>query len=435
MNILKIIPKNLKGNISIPSSKSMGHREIICAALGNGESLVDNISISKDIDATCNSLRNLGVEIEEVKSKIDGRKAFKIMGKDGKFQVKNKIIDCGESGSTLRFLIPFGAICGKEVIFEGHGKLVSRPLNAYYDIFDEKGISYETAENGNLPLKINGELKAGEYKLPGDVSSQFITGLLFILPLLKGNSNLKITSKLESRSYVDLTLSCLKKYGIKVEHDNYMNYRISGNQHYSNNKISYVEGDYSQIAFWLVAGALNENENNIKCQGMDLNSLQGDKIVLEILKKMGVKLKIDEAKNEIEVFGGEKTKSTVIDASDCPDIIPVLTVLASLSEGTTEIKNAGRLRIKECDRLQAITTELNKIGADVKELPEGLIINGKKNLIGGEVECWNDHRIAMSMAVASIKCKEPLILKGTESVAKSYPEFWNDFANLGGKYE
>lgn len=435
MNILKITPKNLNGNISIPSSKSMGHREIICAALGKGESIVDNISISKDIDATCNSLRNLGIEIEEVKSKINGRKAFKILGTDGNLKVKNKIIDCGESGSTLRFLIPFGAICGEEVIFKGQGKLVSRPLDAYYNIFDKKGIIYENIENENLPLKVNGKLKAGEYELPGDVSSQFITGLLFVLPLLKGDSILKITSKLESRSYIDLTLSCLDKYGIKIEHDNYMEYRIKGNQHYKNNEDSYVEGDYSQIAFWLVAGALNEKGNNINCQGIDLNSLQGDKVILEILERMGVKLNIKESINEIEVLGGEKTNKTIIDASDCPDIIPVLTVLASVSKGITEIKNAGRLRIKECDRLEAITTELNKIGADIKELPDGLIINGKENLIGGEVECWNDHRIAMSMAVASIKCKESLTLRGTECVKKSYPEFWNDFAKLGGKYE
>ncbi|MGB0405331.1 MAG: 3-phosphoshikimate 1-carboxyvinyltransferase, partial [Fusobacterium sp.] len=212
-------------------------------------------------------------------------------------------------------------------------------------------------------------------------------------------------------------------------------YRIKGNQHYKNNEESYVEGDYSQIAFWLVAGALNEKGNNINCQGIDLNSLQGDKVILEILERMGVKLNIKESINEIEVLGGEKTNKTIIDASDCPDIIPVLTVLASVSKGITEIKNAGRLRIKECDRLEAITTELNKIGADIKELPDGLIINGKENLIGGEVECWNDHRIAMSMAVASIKCKEILTLRGTECVKKSYPEFWNDFAKLGGKYE
>ena len=434
MKTLKIIPKNLKGSISIPSSKSMGHREIICAALGNEESIVDNISISKDIEATCKALISLGAEIKEVKSKIQGRKAFKIKGTDGKFKVTHNIIDCGESGSTLRFLIPFGAICNEKVIFTGHGKLVSRPLKPYYDIFNKKKIKYETSDSENLPLKINGKLEAGEYELPGDVSSQFISGLLFILPILKGDSILKITSKLESRSYIDLTLSSLKKYGIEIEHDNYMVYKIKGSQHYKNTD-SLVEGDYSQIAFWLVAGALNNKENSILCKGINLNSLQGDKVIIEILQRMGVSLNIKNKLNEIEVCGGEEIQNTVIDARDCPDIIPVLTVLASIGKGTTEVINAGRLRIKECDRLKAITTELNKIGADITELPDGLIIKGKKSLTGGKVECWNDHRIAMSLAVASIKCTEPLILNGTECVSKSYPEFWNDFAKIGGNYE
>lgn len=434
MKTLKIIPKNLKGSISIPSSKSMGHREIICAALGNEESIVDNISISKDIDATCKALISLGAEIKEVESKLQGRKAFKIKGTDGKLKVVNNMIDCGESGSTLRFLIPFGAICNEEITFTGHGKLVSRPLKPYYNIFNNKKIKYETSDSENLPLKINGELKAGEYELPGDVSSQFISGLLFILPLLKGDSILKITSKLESRSYIDLTLSSLKKYGIKIEHDNYMTYKIKGSQHYQN-KDSLVEGDYSQIAFWLVAGALNNKENSILCKDIDLNSLQGDKVIIEVLQRMGVSLNIKNKLNEIEVFGGEEIHNTVIDARDCPDIIPVLTVLASVGNGTTEVINAGRLRIKECDRLKAITTELNKIGADITELPDGLIIKGRKSLTGGKVECWNDHRIAMSLAVASIKCTEPLILNGTECVSKSYPEFWNDFAKIGGNYE
>lgn len=434
MDILKINPNNLEGSLFIPSSKSMGHREIICAALGNGESIVENVSISKDIEATCSSLKNLGVKIEEINSQIKGRKAFKIQGSSGNFKILDKVINCEESGSTLRFLIPLGAATGEEIIFKGKGKLVSRPLDAYYKIFERKNINYETSEKGGLPLKVKGKLTSGNYELPGDVSSQFITGLLFILPILEGNSTIKITSKLESRSYVDLTLFCLKKYGIEISHENYMDYKIKGGQHY-NSKISFVEGDYSQIAFWLVAGAMGSKEQKINCKGMNLNSLQGDKAIIEIIERMGAKLKIKKEKNEIEVFGGSKTKGTIVDASDCPDIIPIITVLASVSQGTTKIINASRLRIKECDRLEAISTELNKIGADITELPDGLIINGKERLEGGEVECWNDHRIAMSMAIASIKCTKPLVLKGTSCVNKSYPEFWNDFAKLGGKYE
>lgn len=432
MKNLVIYPSLLTGTVQIPSSKSMGHREIICASLSKGRSIVDNISISKDILATCSGLRSLGAKIEEIPSRYPKRKAFLIEGNDGKIKLENNKIFCKESGSTLRFLIPIGVLSGEKIIFEGEGKLTERPLDPYFEIFKEKNIDYKTFnEIKNLPLEIDGKLKSGEYSLVGDVSSQFISGLLFALPLLEGDSVLKITTKLESASYIDLTLKSLSKYGIKIENKNHREYIIEGNQKYKNLD-SIVEGDYSQGAFWLVAGGLNPQSKSIISEGLDLDSLQGDKKILEILERMGVKLKIE--KNKIESFGS-KSFSTIIDASDCPDIIPILTVLASLSEGVTKIINAKRLRIKECDRLNAIATELNKLGADIEELEDGLIIKGKEFLQGGEVSCWNDHRIAMSLAVASIKCKDKIILHGAECVEKSYPEFWNDFVNLGGKIE
>lgn len=429
MKNLVIYPSQLKGEICVPSSKSIGHREIICSGLSCGKSIVDNISISKDIEATIEGLRSFGAKIEEIPSKFQERCAFSIEGNSGKINLKNNIIDCKESGSTLRFLIPLGILSEEEIIFLGEGKLPERPLEPYFKIFKEKNIFYKTSdEKKNLPLKIKGKLTSGKYSIVGNISSQFISGLLFSLPLVEGDSIIEITTKLESESYINLTLDTLKKYGIDIVNENHKRYIIRGNQKYKNIK-TFVEGDYSQGAFWLVAGALS---NDIKAIGLRSVSSQGDKKIIDILKNMNANLKVFE--NEI-ISSKSKTFGTVIDGSDCPDIIPILTVLASVSDGETKIINSERLRIKECDRLNAIATELNKMGADIQELPDGLIIKGKKFLNGGEVFCWNDHRIAMSLAIASLKCKEKLILRGFDCVEKSYPNFWKDFVNLGGKIE
>lgn len=429
MTTLKITPAKLTGNVCVPSSKSMGHREIICAGLADGSSIVDNISMSADMEATLRCLDALGISFTRVPSAREGRTALAISG-SGTVRAANSCADCGESGSTLRFMIPLGALCGAPLTFKGHGKLVERPLKAYYDIFDRQGLHYETAAAGHLPLTVDGVLQSGAYQLPGNVSSQFISGLLFALPLLAGDSLVTITSPLESQSYVDLTLSCLAKYGIVIEHENYLKYHIRGGQKYCSGK-NMVEGDWSQTAFWLVAGTLG---GAVTCTGLSSGSLQGDRVVAEIINRMGGK--VTAAVTGDHTATPAATKGVVIDAADCPDIIPVLAVLASVSTGTTEIINAGRLRIKECDRLAAMAAELNKLGADVTELPEGLLIKGKpEGLQGGTVDAWNDHRIAMSLAVASIVCREAVVINGSECVQKSYPEFWQDFTTLGGQCE
>ena len=413
-----------------PSSKSMGHREIICAGLAAGTSIIDNISMSKDIEATMRCLKAINVAVDEIPSMIAGRKALQISG-TGHPMAAADSVDCGESGSTLRFFLPLGANLNCPLTFIGHGKLVSRPLQAYYDIFDEKFIQYFN-DNGNLPVTVNGRLTPGTYKLPGDVSSQFVSGLLFALPLLNGDSVIEITSPLESSAYVDMTISCLAKFGIKVENEGglHRRYLVPGKQHYQAQD-SRVEGDWSQAAFWTVGGSLGEG---ITCQGVNVNSLQGDQAVVDIMERMGAA--ISQTENSVTVNGGT-TKATLIDAANCPDIIPVLTVLAAVSEGTTKIINAGRLRIKECDRLAAMTSELNKMGAAITEEPEGLTIVGKpEGLKGGvQVDAWNDHRIAMSLAIAAQKCAEPIRLTGAESVAKSYPTFWEDYKSVGGLVE
>lgn len=421
---VKIELGRLAGTVNVPSSKSMGHREIICAALAQGITVIDNISMSDDIAATLRCLNALGVKSELTASKFKGRSAVKIYGTGG-VKATGAVCDCGESGSTLRFLLPLGALCGALVTFSGAGRLGERPLKPYYDIFDLQGIKYSPAQG--LPVTVEGRLHSGEFKLPGNVSSQFVSGLLFALPLLEGNSEIIITTPLESQSYIDLTLSALAKYGIEVTNNNYQRFSVPGGQKYQSGNAD-VEGDWSQAAFWLVAGCLN---GDIICGGAEAASLQGDRVVKDILTAMGGNITVTDGGLQAVT---STLHGTVIDASDCPDIIPVLTVAAAVAEGTTKIINAGRLRIKECDRLHAIAAELNKLGADVTEQAESLVVKGKpQGLLGGSVSAWNDHRIAMSMAVASLVCRGPVIIGGSESVKKSYPTFWQDFAMLGGR--
>lgn len=419
---LKINPSKLKGEVKIPPSKSMAHRAIICAALSDGLCIIENIDYSDDIIATIDAMNSLGAKIVKHKDYIEVIGAY---GSNEKAK-ETRVIDCNESGSTLRFLVPISLLFKGSSKFIGRGNLGKRPLTTYYNIFERQGIEY-SYEEGNLNLVINGELKPGTFEVEGNVSSQFITGLLFTLPLLKEGSKIIITTEMESKGYIDLTLRAMSDFGVEIINNNYREFIIKGNQKY-NAKNYRVEGDYSQAAFFLCADSLG---NEVLCKDLDLNSLQGDKEVIDILERMNVVFNA----NDIGVKGttnGELT-STVIDGSQCPDIIPVLTSVAALTKGTTEIINAGRLRIKECDRLAAVTSELNKLGAKIIEKEDGLVVTGVEKLQGG-VEVWShkDHRIAMTLAIASTRCEKPIVIKDYECIAKSYPNFFEDFKALGG---
>lgn len=419
---LKIYPSKLKGEVKIPPSKSMAHRAIICAALSGGLCIIENIDYSDDIIATIDAMNSLGARIVKHKDYIEVIGAY---GSDEKPK-ETRIIDCNESGSTLRFLVPISLLFKGSSKFIGRGNLGKRPLTTYYNIFDRQGIEY-SYEEGNLNLLINGELKAGIFEVEGNVSSQFITGLLFTLPLLKEDSKIIITTEMESKGYIDLTLRAMSDFGVEIINNNYREFIIKGNQKY-NARNYRVEGDYSQAAFFLCADSLG---NEVLCKDLDLNSLQGDKEVIDILERMNVVFNA----NDIGVKGttNGELASTIIDGSQCPDIIPVLTSVAALTKGTTEIINAGRLRIKECDRLAAVTSELNKLGAKIIEKEDGLIVTGVEKLKGG-AEVWShkDHRIAMTLAIASTRCEEPIVIKDYECIAKSYPNFFDDFKALGG---
>ncbi|MGI5900857.1 MAG: 3-phosphoshikimate 1-carboxyvinyltransferase [Desulfitobacteriia bacterium] len=429
-NIL-IRAARLNGSLKVPSSKSIGHRAIICAGLAQGTSVIENIMISEDIAATLQGMAALGAKIDEDPDQWLGAgdyraKNIKIKGSFPLKKVKDTV-DCRESGSTLRFLIPLAAIIGKEITFTGQGRLVERPLNEYYRLFSERGLVYEN-EQGRLPLTLKGALAPGTFQIRGDVSSQFITGLMFALPLLKGDSKIVITTEMESKPYVDLTLDVLKRFGIRVENRDYNEFLIPGGQVYNCHNFK-VEADYSQAAFWIVAGLIGEG--TIHCLDLNPDSLQGDRVIIEIARRMGGS--IEETKSGLKV-SPSLTTGTKIDVAQCPDLVPVLAVLGALSQGKTEIVNAGRLRMKESDRLRAIATELNKLGARVQELKEGLKIEGVENLKGGAiVDSHNDHRIAMALAIAALRCEKPVRLTGFGAVKKSYPHFWADYSRLGGK--
>ncbi|MHC1719371.1 MAG: 3-phosphoshikimate 1-carboxyvinyltransferase [Clostridiaceae bacterium] len=420
MQYVILSPGKLKGTVAVPSSKSISHRAVICAGLSEGTSKLDNINYSQDIDATCGAMKSLGANI------IKGENSLEIRGAN-RLKAKKADIDCIESGSTLRFMIPIAALTGKKVVFRGEGELADRPLGPYYEIFADQKISYKNS-NGKLPLTIDGNLKPGEYRVNGSISSQFISGLLFALPLLEGDSKIAVTSELESKPYVDLTIDTLKDFSVQVENREHREFIIKGNQKFKARNLT-IESDFSQAAFWLAAGTLGAE---VECKGMNIKSLQGDKAIIEVIEEMGGSVSISE---DIVKAIPSATKGIVFDASDSPDLVPVIAVLGSLSEGTTEIINAKRLRIKECDRLKAMCRELRKIGADIEERDDGLIIRGKRLLKGGAVNSWGDHRIAMALAVASIKCKEPVIIRDALCVRKSYPDFWSHYKMLGGEID
>lgn len=425
MGSLKINPIKLKGSVKIPPSKSMAHRAVICASLSDGVSKISNLELSDDIIATINAMRSLGAVITDKEDclEVEGIKSKDLLSE----RDYERVIDCNESGSTLRFLIPIALAFEGVTRFVGRGNLGKRPLDTYYEIFDNQGIHYEYKE-GILDLIVSGLLKRDEFRVKGNISSQFITGLMFSLPLLDGDSKIIITTELESKGYIDLTLSALKDFGIEVINNDYKEFIIKGNQKYRSRDYR-VEGDYSQGAFFLSADALG---SEIEILDLKKESLQGDKEVIDILERMGANIKVNENSLTIDECN---LKSTIIDASQCPDIIPTLSVVAALSEGRTEIINAERLRIKECDRLTAVKEELSKLGAKIEEKKDGLIIDGIKEF-EGDVEVWShkDHRIAMSLAIASTRCKSPIILKDFECVSKSYPNFFKDFKMLGGDF-
>ena len=406
---IEITPGTLAGRVRAVASKSHAHRLLIAAALCSTAPEVDISTTSADIEATKACLSQLTQEVP--------------------------VLNCGESGSTLRFMIPVTMAIKDEAVFMGSGRLPHRPLFPLDKEMESHGCRFEMHAAAGEELqeicRIGGRLQPGEFNIPGNISSQYITGLLFALPLLDGASIINITSPLESSKYVDMTLDVLAQFGImiNVEYDNGCPvYKIDGNQQYKASGAVTAEGDWSNIAFWIIAGILNK-EGTVICENLPEHSLQGDKAILELARQMGGSIA---GQKDCRTVSRQILKAVDIDASEIPDLVPILSVAAATAEGTTHIYNAGRLRIKESDRLAAVTDCLKKLGADITEEPEGLIIRGVSSLKGGTVSGYNDHRIVMAMSIASLVCEEPVTIEGAEAINKSYPTFFDDFKSLGG---
>jgi 3-phosphoshikimate 1-carboxyvinyltransferase len=404
---MKEIRRFPQGAVTPPPSKSLSHRAVICAALAAGEggwSEIENLGRSDDIDATLSAVKVL-------------------FGKAGRGAGEEAAIDCGESGSTLRFLLPVAAACGMRAVFTGTGRLLSRPLEAYAGVFRAAGAEY--AHEGDR-VTVKGPMKSGVYSVPGDVSSQFVSGLLLALPLLDGDSSIRLSSPLESSGYVDMTLGVMRRFGVNAERKGPC-YLVRGGQRYRPSRYR-VEPDYSQAAFFLVASALGRD---VRVSGLDMWSAQGDRAILGVLGDAGA---------EISWRGGTVTarasrlSAVDVDAREIPDLVPPIAALCCFCHGTSRIGNAGRLRLKESDRLHALAAELGKLGADVREGDDFLEIAGREGingLPGGDADSCGDHRIAMAIATAAIGCRGVVRLSGWRSVSKSYPVFWRDFEGRG----
>ena len=432
---VKIIKPIQGGIIHAIPSKSAAHRLLICAALAksDGEVFICCPQSSEDIDATVRCLTSLGANIRY--GNRDEESGFFVTPLNMTDAVNKCVLNCGESGSTLRFLLPVCGALGVDVSFEMGGRLPLRPLTGLYEEMTSHGC--KLSPHGSSPLTCSGRLSGGEYILPGNISSQFISGLLFALPLLEADSVICLTSELESRPYVDMTLDALNLFGIKIVEEQSngtpLFYIKGGQKYHSPNTSIHVEGDWSNAAFWLSAGAICASGQSITMKGLDLHSRQGDKAVIDILSRFGANVFTKPCGSII--VSRETLRGIEIDAANIPDLVPVLAAVASVANGETVIRNAERLRIKESDRLKTVAETLNSLGADVRETDDGLVIHGKCALIGGEAQSFGDHRIAMTAAVLSSVCREAVTIHGAEAVNKSYPTFFDDFIALGGTIE
>jgi len=403
----------LHGKVGSVPSKSVAHRALICAALADGPTDIRLPRSNEDIEVTSACLRAMGAEISENGVALS---VTPIMTAPNSAE-----LNCGESGSTLRFLLPVAVAILPKVGFSGTGRLPERPIGELSDAMKSNGAEFS---GSSLPFIVSGGLRAGAYEIAGDVSSQYISGLLMALPLLEGDSRIVLTSPLCSEPYVLITLDMLSKFGIKIERES-NGFLVHGRQIFRSPKAVNVDGDWSAAAFFLVAGAIG---GDVTVNDVQMNSAQGDKAIVEILSNFGADVMIQE--NSVRVQA-RQLKACSVDVSRIPDLLPILTVLASFAGGTTVLYNAANLRHKESDRLASSATMINSLGGTAVEYEDKLEIVGTK-LKGGTVDSFGDHRIAMSAAIAASMCKEQTTIIGAEAVKKSYPEFFKDYCALGG---
>lgn len=421
MDITLTPAKKCISEIEAISSKSYVHRLLIAAALSDKASTVKTNILSEDMKATIDCLNAMGADIK-VEDKIIYVNPIAGILSGGKCE--QAYLNPNESGSTARFLLPIASVLCKQFTMEGHGKLPQRPFGPVCECMRANGA---VISSDFIPLEVSGELRPGIYELPGNISSQYITGLMYALPVLKGDSDIMLTTKLESKAYIDITLDVLNMFGIRVEATE-KGYHIPGNQKYIAPDKMQAQGDWSNAAFFLCMGAI---AGEMTVTEIDATSPQGDKEILNILKKFGAEVTIEE--NAVTVRQKE-LKAIRTEVSEIPDLVPVMCVVAALAEGTTVFENAGRLRIKESDRIETTKALLQALGADLRAVEEdgkvNLYIDGVKEYTGGTVDSAGDHRIAMSAAVAAVRATAPVKIRGAEAVNKSYPGFFEDYKRV-----
>ena len=410
-----VLPGPRTGSVRIPASKSQAHRLLICAALGAQPVALWCDGVSADIAATARCLRALGADITD-----DGAGAFRIIPIAGEMPARADLF-CGESGSTLRFLLPVVGALGADVTFHMAGRLPERPLSPLDAVLTAHGM---TIRRDGALLHVGGQLHPGAYELPGDVSSQYISGVLMALPRLPGESTLTVTGGLESAGYIAMTEDALRLSGIRLQKSG-RTYTIPGGQTACLPAQGHVEGDWSNAAFFLCMGALSPAGVTVTCLASD--SPQGDRAVLDVLRRFGADVR--ETQDAVTVRRGA-LHGVTIDAAPIPDLIPVLSVVAALADGETQIVNAARLRLKESDRLESTAAMLRALGAQVEVHDSGLTVTGRPTLTGGTVDPQHDHRIAMAAATAACGCTAPVTVHDCACTDKSYPRFWTDLSAL-----
>lgn len=409
----QVLPKNVKGKITVPASKSDAQRAIIAASLAIGKSKISNCGTSDDVLHVIKACELLGAKVESI-----GSDSYIISG--GKY-VNVTELNVGESGLAIRLLTPIVATKKQKTLLNGKGSLLKRPLHFFDENLPKMKVEVKST-NGFLPIEVQGPLKGGTYAVDGSQSSQYISGLLMALPLVDDASDLSV-EELASKPYVQMTLNTLEKFGIRIENDNFNRFLIAGKQQYIPCDYQ-VEGDWSAASYWLVAAALGAE---ITISGLSMASLQADKKVLDALIVAGCNLQF--SSEGISVKGNEK-KAFQFDATHCPDLFPALVSFAVFCPGISVISGVKRLKNKESDRGVALKTEFEKLGVQIDLIDDEMHIHGTTSIEGEMVNSHNDHRIAMCLAIVGLFSKNGVTIENAEAVAKSYPDFWKDLDKL-----
>ncbi len=421
---MTFFPAPLKGTVAAPASKSEAHRRMICAGLTRGATTLAGFMDSADMRATARCLKALGAKLDHAGENLT------VTGYAKKI-ARLPVLDCGESGSTLRFFVPIALAMAKGGVFRMHGRLGQRPMDVYRDLFVPRGVRWRMGVgcDGAAELTVRGELEAGHYVLPGNVSSQFVSGLMFALPLLEEDSTLTVEPPVESAGYIRMTVEALTRSGIQLEQLAPFSWRIPGNQAYQA-KDGRLSGDYSQAAVLLCAAALG---HDVTVTHLCSETTQGDRAVLTHLAALGAQITEDESGVTVKA---EKLNGGTFDLSGCPDVAPILALTCQLAEGESRLNGCGRLRLKECDRLAATVETLNLLGGKARAEGDCIVIEGVKQLKGGvTLPDYNDHRMVMLGAIAASVAEQPVTVRGVQALEKSWPEFICVYQQLGGKAE